>query len=123
MVEEGYAEELLKEKVASMKQLDRIEYKNEVYAQKSFLNILILYVSVLLSTSFIIIFFGVVWSLLGYYNLYMGLDITHYKIGAVTSWFFSLLFVILALKSIHLHTNKKNQFAKENEEFIKEHTK
>ncbi len=38
MVQKGYAKELLKEKVASMKQLDRIEFKQDVSIKENTCN-------------------------------------------------------------------------------------
>lgn len=123
MVEEGYSEELLKEKINSMRQLDRIEYNQGVNSQKNYNNFYVISQKIIGCVILIISFFGLVWLSIIAYNSIIGIDYTLYIIPTIIAFLISgFLFIGFIKNEMSLRDTIK-ELQEQNEQFIKEHTK
>lgn len=122
MFSDKYKQELVDEKINSMKQLDRIEFKQELSSRCSSLNFYTISKLIVNTTIYIFLFFGMFWFILYAYNYSIGVDSVSYKIGMYVSLVFSTLFCMFSILFNASYKKERKQIQEENEKFLMEHT-
>ena len=125
MFSKKYKENLLKERVDKLNQLDKIEFENKIiYQEIKNNNIDIVSWSCLIISGIIGGLSLNFLSKIATYNyLQVGPLVDLQGIFFGFSWFFAILFYLVFLFSIYFSFKRKKQFQEENEQFLEERLK